>query len=58
MPNSLLNKLKSSIKNETEVTLNLSLNLIGYSNDETNLPHTLLPTNSQVSKICKAFANG
>ena len=57
LSNSLLNKLKSAIKNENEVTLNLLLNLIGYSNDETNFLHTLLPTNSQVSKICKAFAN-
>ena len=27
------------------------------SNDETNFPHKLLLTNTQVSKICKAFAN-
>ena len=31
-----LNKFKSGIKNGTEVTLNLSLNVIGNSNDETN----------------------
>ena len=36
LSNSPLNKLKSGIKNETEVTLNLSSNLIGISNDETN----------------------
>ena len=34
-----LNKLKSAIKNGTEVTLNLPLNLISNSNDETNFPH-------------------
>ena len=56
--NSQLNKLKSAIKNGTEVTLNLSSNLIGSSNDETNFPHKLLLTNMQVSKIRKAFANG
>ena len=56
--NSQLNKLKSAIKNGTEVTLNLSSNLIGSSNDETNFPHKLLLTNIQVSKIRKAFANG
>ena len=33
---------KSAIKNGTEITLNLSSNLIGSSNDETNFPHKLL----------------
>ena len=55
--NSQLNKLKSGIKNGTEVALNLSSNLIANSNDETNFPHKLLLTNTQVSKICKGFAN-
>ena len=32
--------------------------MIGSSNDETNLPRKLLLTNTQVSKIRKAFANG
>ena len=36
---SQINKLKSAVKNGTEVTLNLSLNLIPNSNDETNFPH-------------------
>ena len=58
MSNSQLNKLKSGIKNGTEVTLNLSSNLIGNSNDETNFSHKLLLTDAQVSKIRKAFANG
>ena len=58
MSNSQLNKLKSVIKNGTEVTLNLSSNLIGSSNDETNFPHKILLTNTQVSRIGKAFANG
>ena len=31
--------------------------MIGNSN-ETNFPHKLLLTDTQVSKICKAFANG
>ena len=39
MSNSQLNKLKSAIKNRTEVTLNLSSNLIENSNDENNFPH-------------------
>ena len=51
-------KLKPAIKNGTEVTLNLSSNLIGSSNYETNFPNKLLLTNTQVSKIRKAFANG
>ena len=38
--------------------MNLSSNLIGNSNDETNFPHKLLLTDTQVSKICKAFSNG
>ena len=40
--NSQLNKLKSGIKNGTEVTLKLSSNAVGDSNDETNFPHKLL----------------
>ena len=58
LSNSQLNKLRSAIKNGTEVTINLSSNLIGSSNDRTNFPHKLLLTNTQISKICKAFANG
>ena len=56
--NSQLNKLKSVIKNGTEVTLELSLNFVGVSNDEPNYPHKLLLANIQVSSIRKAFANG
>ena len=40
LPNSLLNKSKSAIKNETEPVLRLSSNLIGNS-DETNSPDKL-----------------
>ena len=58
LSNSQLNKLKSAIKNGTEVILNLSSNMIGSSNDETDFPHKLLLTNIQVSKIHKAFTNG
>ena len=46
LSNSQLYKLKSAIKNRTEVTLNLSPNLIGSSNDETNFPLELLLTNT------------
>ena len=54
--NSQLNELKS-IKNETEVVLKLSSNMIRNSDDETNFPHNLLLTNRQVANFCKAFAN-
>ena len=50
-----LNKLKSAIKNRTGVTLNLSSNIIGDSNDEKNFPHKLLLTLTQVSRLYKAF---
>ena len=55
LSNSQLNKLKSSIKNESEVVLRLSSNMIG--DNETNFPHKLLLTNRQVSNLRKAFAN-
>ena len=55
--NSQLIKLKSAIKNETEVLLRLSSNMIGNSDDETNFPHKLILTNKQVANLRKAFAN-
>ena len=58
MSNLQPNKLKSRIKNSSKVTLNPSSNVVGDSNGETNFPHKLLSTNTQVSKIRKAFANG
>ena len=58
LSNSQLTKLKSGIKNGTQVTLNLSSNVIGDSNDEANFPHKFSLTNRQISTICKAFANG
>ena len=54
---SLLNKLKSAIKNETEVIIRISPNMIGNSNGETNFLHELLLTDRQVSSIRKAFSN-
>ena len=44
LSNSQLDKQKSAIKSETGVTLRLSSNRIGESNDETNYPHKLLLT--------------
>ena len=49
LSNSQLNKLKSEVKNGTEVTLNLSSDVVGSSNDETNFPYKLLLTKTQVS---------
>ena len=57
LSNSQLNKLKSSIKNETDVVLRISSSMIGNSNDNTSFPHELLLTNRQVANIRKAFAN-
>ena len=55
LSNSQLNKLKSAIKNETEVVLRLSSNMIG--DDEIHFPHKLLLTNRQVSNLRKTFVN-
>ena len=57
LSNSQLHKLKSAIKNETDVVIRLSPNMIGDSNDKTNFPHELLLTDRQVSSICKTFSN-
>ena len=57
LSNSQLNKLKSAIKNETDVVLRLSSNMIGNSDDEANFPHKLLLTNRKVANIRKAFTN-
>ena len=55
LSNSQLNKLKSAIKNETEVVLRLPSNMVG--DDETNFPHKLLLTNRQVVNLRKAVEN-
>ena len=54
LSNSQLNKLKSSIKNETDVVLRISSNMFGNSNDNTNFPHELLLT---IANVIKSFAN-
>ena len=48
LSNSQLNKLKFGIDIGTVVTLNLSSNLTGNSNDETNFPNKLLLNDTQV----------
>ena len=57
LSNSLINKLKSGIKNGTEVTFKVFPKVIGDSNTENNFPHKLFLTNTQVSKLRKASAN-
>ena len=56
--NQQLNKLKSRIKNGTEVTSNLSSNVIGSSDDETNFLYILFSINTKASRLLKGFANG
>ena len=56
LSNSQLSKLKAEIKNETDVVLRLSSNMIENSDDNTNFPHELLLTNRQVANLRKAFA--
>ena len=55
LSDSQLSKLKSAIKNENDVVLRISSNMVGNSNDNTNFPHEFLLTNRQVENICKAF---
>ena len=54
LSNSQLNKLMPAIKNETEVVLRLSSDMIG--DNKTNFPHKLLLTNKQVTNLRKVFA--
>ena len=55
LSNSQVNKLKSAIKDETEVVLRLSSNMIG--DNEANFPHKLLLTDRQVASLRKSFAS-
>ena len=57
LSNPQLNKLKSAIRNETEVILRFSPNMVGDSNDETDFSHKLSSTNRQVLSIRKSFAD-
>ena len=54
MLNSQLNKLKSGIKNGTDVALKISLNVLGDSNDDNNFSHKVLLSNTQVSRLRRA----
>ena len=56
LSNLQLNKLKSAIKNKTDVVLKLSSDIIGNLDDETNFPDKLLLTDRQVANLRRAFA--
>ena len=58
LSNSQLIKLKSGIKNGTEVTLKISSNVAGDCNNENNVLLKLFLSNTQVSKLYKAFVDG
>ena len=51
LSNLQLNKLKSVVKNTTEVTLRMSSNLTG--DDENDFLHKLLITDRQVLNLCE-----
>ena len=55
LSNSQLNRLNSVTKNEAEVVLRMSSNMIG--DNENTSPHKLLLTNRQVAILRKDFAN-
>ena len=57
MASSPLNKLNSGVKNGTEVTLNLSSNVVGDSNDETNFADKFLLMTHKFGGFTKLFAN-
>ena len=57
LSSSQLNKIKSAMKNKTEVFFRLPSNMIGNSDNRVNFPHKLLLTNRQIANLYKAFAN-
>ena len=58
LSNSQLNKLKLGRKNGSEVTWKLLSTVVGDSNDDNNFLHKLLLTDTYLSNLCKALANG
>ena len=57
LSNSQLNKLKSGIKNDTEVTSNFHQMLLVILMMRTIFCINCYLTNTQLSKLCEAFAN-
>ena len=58
LSNQQLNKLKLGRKNGSEVTWKLLSTVVGDSNDDNNFLHKLLLTDTYLSNLCKALANG
>ena len=56
LSNPKLNKLKSVIKNETDVALRLSSNMTDNIDDEIDFPHKLFLNNRQVANLRKPFS--
>ena len=57
LSNSQLNKLDSTMKNETVVLTLSKSKMIGNSDDKTNFPQKVLLTNRQEVNLQRAFAN-
>ena len=57
LSSSQLNRLNYATKNGTVVTLNLSSNIAGDSNDKNKHSHKLLLTNTQILKLHKDLSN-
>ena len=57
LPNSQLKRSKLGMKNGIKVTLKLSLNVTGDSDDETDFPYKLLLTGREILWLCRNFAN-
>ena len=55
LSNSQLNRLISGMKIGTAVTLKISSNAVGGSNNENNFPPELVLTNTQVQRFAKLF---
>ena len=56
LSNSKFKKLTLGIKNDNEVTLKISWNIVGDSSDVDNFLYKLSLTNAQVSRLRKAFS--
>ena len=54
---SQFNNLEFAIKNETEIALRLSSNMIDNFDDKTNFPYELFLTKKQDTNLRIAFAN-
>ena len=52
------NTLKLGLKNGTDVILKFYSSVVGDSNNKNNFPQKLSLTNTQFSRLRKAFANG